>query len=186
MKRVVLVAAGAMLIIAGAWGYIWWHGPAETKEFTVNHQTTKDVLGSELTLISWHPQYFSTRYPSTLRILTSNEVAHGATLGQYVLSSVSLKQTDQLAVTVGVLDDMTLDDIPSVKFREQHADIYQQTDRSFIPAGGIVFSAKEGYETAAFWRHGNRYAAVVVSGSPLRKAELEEALEAVVTNWQWL
>ena len=54
-----------------------------------------------------------------------------------------------------------------------------------MPAESVSFSAKEGYETAVFWRHDGRYAAVVVSGSSVRKAELEQALQTVVVNWQW-
>lgn len=185
MKRIIAACCGVAVLLGGIWLYVWWHGPAETKQFTAGDQTTQGVLGSETTLLPWRTAYFTTQYPSSLRIITSNEVAHGITTGQYVLGSVSLKQTDQLAVTVGALKDMTLSELPAVEMRRQHPEIYQPTDQPFIPEGGVAFSSKQDYEVAVFWQSGDRYAAVVASGSSARKAELDQALQAVAANWQW-
>lgn len=184
MRRTVAICCAGILLLGGIWLYTWWHSPAETKKFTAGNQT-QDILGSETTLTSWSTASFATRYPANLRLITSNEVAHGNTSGQYVLGSVSLRQTDQLAITVGPLQYMALSDLPAVKLRQQRVGAYQPTERSFVPEGGLVFSGTGEYETAVFWRQNDRYAAVVVSGSSVRKAELEQALQTVVTNWQW-
>ena len=184
MKRLAIGISGSLLLIAGLWSYMWWHSPAETKHITTA-QTTKDVLGSERALTSWTTQHFTTRYSSELRILMANEVAHGLTTGQYLLGSTSLNKTDQLAVTVGQLNSTSLEELPAVKLRQQRTDTYQLATVPFTPPGGQVFSTVEGYELAMFWKEGSSYAAVVVSGSSARQAELQEALEAVVANWQW-
>jgi hypothetical protein len=184
MKRLVFIACGALLIIGTIWAYVWWHSPAETKHFTASTET-RDVLGSESTLATWNTQYFTTRYPNDLRVITSNEVAHGPILGQYLLGSTVMNRTDQLAVTVGTLEGSTFDELPAVKLRHQRTDVYQPVRLSFVPLNGVAFRAVDGYELSIFWPQGTRYAAVVVSGSSAREAELEQALEAVVMDWQW-
>lgn len=184
MKRILVLICSVLVIGAGIWAYMWWQSPAETKEFTAQ-QKTQGVLGSKTELAAWRTQYFSTSYPNTLRVITSNEVAQGITLGQYLLGTVALTDTDQLAVTVGTLDGMALDELPAVKLREHRSDMYQPATLSFAPAGAVTFTNKNGYETALFWQHDNYYSAVVASGSSARQAELDQELEAIVQNWQW-
>ena len=184
MKRYIFLGVGLVVVGLSVWGYIWWHSPAETKEFTTK-STAEKVLGSEQTLTDWNTSYFSTRYPSDLRIITSNEVAHGITSGQYLLGSISLDRTDQLAVTVGNLGGLALDELPAIKFRKQNQDTYQSISEPFTPEGGIAFEAPKNYEISVFWKNGGRYAAAVVSGSSARQENLQQQLEAVVKNWQW-
>lgn len=185
MKRLIIVGCTILAVFAGVWTYVWWQSPAETKDFTATDQKTQGVLGSDVVLTSWQTPYFSTSYPNNLRVITANEVAHGLTMGQYLLSSASLGQTDQLAVTVGTLDGLTFDELPAVKLRQQRTDIYQPITLSYVPEGALAFNANDGYEMSVFWRQGNIFAAVVVSGSSARQAELAQALQSVVENWQW-
>lgn len=173
-----------LIFISVTWLYHWWHSPAESVTITSADQVNQGVLGSESTLADWQTEYFTTRYPGNLRIISTNEVAHGITLGQYLLGAVSLNQSDQLAVTVGKLQT-PLSQLSSVVLREQQSDVYARTDKTYAPAGAYVFTKENPYETSIFWQHGNEYAAVVSSGSPVRRAELEQALQSVVTNWQW-
>lgn len=185
MKRFVFLGVGLVVLIGlSVWAYIWWHSPAETKQFSSESKTEK-VLGSEQVLNDWVTSYFSTRYTNDLRVITNNEVSHGITSGQYLLGSISLDRTDQLAVTVGNLGGLALDELPAVKFRKQHQDVYQPASESFTPEGGVVFVAPSNYEKSVFWRNGERYAVVVVSGSSARQEILQQQLEAVVKNWQW-
>lgn len=185
MKRLAVFICIVCLTLVGLWGYAWWHSPAETKNSSA-FQTEKEVLGSDRTLTSWNAQSFTTRYPGDLRIITSNEIAHGITTGQYLLGSTTPNKTDQLAVTVGQMSNASLTELPAVKLRQQRSEVYQSLMLPFTPSGGEAFSTYEGYEIALFWKNGPNYAAVVVSGSSAREAELQEALEAVVTNWVWL
>lgn len=183
MKRLIFV--GILVVGVAIWAFIWWQSPAETKNFTSYEQTGKSVLGSEVTLVAWQTRNFTTSYPDNLRVITSNEVAHGNTSGQYLLGTASLKQTDQLAVTVGSLQGTMLNDLPAIRLRQQHTDTYQPTHQSFLPDDSIAFSSTDDYEVAVFWQNEGRYAAVVASGSIVRQAELDQALEAIITHWQW-
>lgn len=185
MKRVMFGSVILSAIGVSLWAYTWWHSPAQTSNVTPVAQTNEAVLGSETKLTSWQTSYFSTSYPSNLRIITINEVAHGMTTGQYLLGSASLSQTDQVAVTVGTLDGLQLSDVSAVKFRQQ-SNAYELVERSYTPPNGLVFAKTNSYEVAMFWQHDGRYAAVVVSGLESRKASLEDALRSIVTNWQWL
>jgi len=185
MKRFIIIGSCVLAVCAGVWTYMWWQSPAETKDFTSAEQKTQGVLGSDTVLTPWQTQYFTTSYPNNLRVITTNEVAHGLTEGQYLLGSASLSQTDQLAVTVGKLDSLKFDELPAVKLRQQRTDMYQPITLSYASQGAVAFSSKSGYETAVFWQQGTMYAAVVVSGSSARQAELAGALESVILNWQW-
>ncbi len=181
-----LVGFSAVIVLGfGAWIYLWWNQSATTTIVTTDTQDSRGVLGSQEKLYNWKTEFFTTRVPTSLRVITSNEVAHGLTTGQYLLGATSLSRDDQLAVTVGNLDAMRLDELPAVKLRSLQANAYRVATRSFMPTGGIAFSKIDTYETAIYWAHDTNYAAVVVSGSSAHKADLESALEAAVTNWQW-
>ena len=185
-RRWIMAVLAVALLGSGFWVYRWWYGPAESVEVSSAAQTQTGVLGSESKLLPWQTAYFTTRYPEDLRIITTNEVVHGITAGQYLLGSVSLKQTDQLAVTVGKLGTMTLTELPAIKLRNLQAATYQSATRTFVPDGAVVFrKLAGGYETSVFWQNDGQYAAVVVSGLSTRQAELEQQLEAVVSSWQW-
>lgn len=186
MRRWIGLSLLVLALVGGGWAYRWWHAPAERVNVSSAAQTQTGVLGSESKLLPWQTAYFTTRYPEDLRVITTNEVAHGITTGQYLLGSVSLKQTDQLAVTVGELGNMTLAELPAVKLRNLQTATYQSATRTFTPDGAVVFrKLTGGYETSVFWQNDGQYAAVVVSGLSTRQAELEQQLEAIVSNWQW-
>lgn len=185
MKRVVLAVIGLMVAVTGVWAYAWWHTPAETKDFTTTRQTDKEVLGSESTLKNWTTQYFMTRYPNDLRVIASNEVSRGIIDGQYLLASTALNRTDQLAVTVGTLDGLTFEELPAIKIRRQNTATYHSIQLPEITSTNVSFVAPDTYELSTFWHEGSRYASVVVSGSSARSADLKQALEVVVQNWQW-
>lgn len=186
MKRIVIAGLFVGVVVGlCAWGIVWWNSPANTQHYTSKSDTS--VLGNEVKLLSWRTRYFSTRYPSTLRTINSNEVARGNILGQYLLGSISLEQTDQLAVTIGKMGGLTLDEIPAVKLRAQQTDSYYPSNLSYAPRGSVVYSSSNSYETAVFWQYdADKYAAIVVSGSSVRQAELETVLESILTNWQSL
>lgn len=184
MKRLLVGATGLIILGSFVWLLYWWQSPAETTDYSSAGQTEAGVLGSEVELVSWRTKYFATSYPATLRVVTSNELTHGSTFGQYVLGSVSPKQTNQLAITVGPLQGTTLRELPAVMMRQQQTELYRPTSRTYVPIGGLAFTSTQDYETAVFWQEGNRYVAVVVSGSAMWQAELEDALQTVITYWQ--
>lgn len=186
MKRL-LLWGGTLLLFAGAgvWLVSWWNEPVQNNHFSVKTSET-NVLGNETTLVTWQTNFFVTQIPSTFRILNSSEIKQGNVEGQYLLSSRSLNNTDQGGVTIGTLNGYSLHELPAVRLREEQPDMYVSSTVSFAPEGSIVFSSKKDYETAVFWQSGDTYAAVVFSGISTHKADLDQALEAVITHWKFL
>lgn len=183
-KKIAAVLALLIVVLGGVWLCLWWQSPADGKVM-LSPVSDGGVLGSESELVSLRTVYSKTRYPSTLRVLTSNDVARGSIAGQYVLGLASLKHTDQLAITVGRLDSMALTELPAVKLRRLQTDVYALTTKKYAPLGALIYAKIDGSETSVFWADGARYAEVVVSGSPARFDMLEADLEAVITNWRW-
>ncbi|QQS20050.1 hypothetical protein IPL85_01160 [Candidatus Saccharibacteria bacterium] len=185
MKKWLIGIAAAIVLGIGTGGFIWWNQSAVTTVVTTDQEESRAVLGSQEKLFTWKTEHFITRAPSSLRVVSSNEVAQGMTTGQYLLGSTLLRRDDQLGVTVGTLGTMQLEELSAIKLRRLQSDVYAVSTRPFAPASALVFTKADTYETAVYWAQGSNYAAVVVSGSSVHKADLESTLEAVVTNWQW-
>ena len=185
MKKVFVTLALIAPVALGLWFYHWWTQEAATSKVSIVRQADRGVLGSDTTIVSWSTPFFTTGYPDTFRLREANEVAHANMVGQYMFSSVSADKTDQIGVTAGHITEGALSDLTAVQFRVLHPEVYQVDSRAYAPLGSIVYSRADGSETAIFMQDGKNYAAVVVSGSVTRQQILEEALQAIVTNWQW-
>ena len=183
-KRWIFVIIILLIGVMGSAFYLWWHSQASTSVVTYGAQDAS-VLGSQTTLTDWQTAYFTTKIATSLRQLTSSETPDKPILGSYLLASTSLRNTDQVGVTIGNLNNYALDELSAVRLRAVQAGEYTKATRSFAPAGALVFSRVSSYETSIFWQHGSMYAAVVVSGSSSRRAELEQNLSDIVSNWQW-
>jgi hypothetical protein len=185
MKRWLMLVSLVLVLGLAAWGYHWWNSSSSTS-VVYTPETNRDVLGTQTTLRSWHTAYFATSYPSNLRVRTTNENSAATIIGSYMLSSVAAREQDQIGITIANMGNTTLTQESAVKFRLQHPERYTSVSRNYAPSGAYVFNDESGYETGVFWQTGDRFAAVVVSGSSARRAELESDLEAIVSNWQWL
>lgn len=185
IKRVVALASIVGVLGLSTFFYMWWNGAPGSATSKQGYQTSTAVLGSETKLQAWQTGSFTTRFPDTLRVIRTDEIARAGVRGQYLLEARSLTQSDQLGITVGTLETSSLEDLPAVKLRRQQIAQYEVVTRSYAPEGALVFSSKDGYEVAVFWRSGKDYAAVVASGSISRQSILDYGLEAVVSNWQW-
>ena len=176
-----------IIIIAGlSYGlYAWWHAQATTSTVSYGTQTSSDVLGSENQLVDWQTMYFTTKITTSLRQITTSETPGKSIMGSYLFTSTSVRKTDQLAITIGTFSNYSLDEISAVKFRLNQPTEYTPVSRTFAPPGALAFNRANSYETSVFWQHADKYAAVVVSGTANDKADLEQALSDVVSNWQW-
>ena len=163
---------------------IWWNSPERT--IPVVSSNTTQVLGSETSTSPLDTSYMSTVFPGRLHIKSSNENAASAIVGQYLLTSKDLQLNDQVGITIGKLNNDTIDNISPVQLRLRHPETYQQSSLADAPEGAIVFISSNGYEKSVFWAHDGLYSGVVVSGTVGRIAELNEILTTVVFNWQWL
>jgi hypothetical protein len=179
------VIAGAMLVIVGlAVGVgIWGNSPARTSSSISTAETT--VLGSETGTTKLSTSYMDIVVPDNLRLKTSTENQFGSIVGQYLISGKSFRDSDQVGITVGKLDNAQIDQISPVQFRSRDPVTYQPSSLANTPAGALVFVAPNGYEKSVFWTHGDLYAAVVVSGSPGQVTSLDEVLSVIINSWQW-
>lgn len=144
-----------------------------------------NVLGSQIQLVPFETDYFSTSVPSFLQRKTTNESTSAPISGQYLFKHAQINITDQLAITTGPLVNSTLAELSGVKVRQSEPERYKQTPRSNMPTGAIVFERQDQYETAVFWQENGRYASVVVGGGGDRRAQLDEIVSSVLSNWQW-
>lgn len=185
MKKHWLVLPLLVVLGAGAGLYTWWQSPSSTSSVDNGSQSVNAVLGSETTLEPWQTAYFSTQYPSNLRVRTTTEDSSRAIVGSYLLTNIDPAEQDQVGVTIGTLGNNTFEAVSAVKYRSMHPELFTRTSRNYAPAGAVVFDGTQDYETDIIWQDGNRYAVVAVTGSTSRRAELEQATQAIVSNWQW-
>jgi hypothetical protein len=120
-----------------------------------------------------------------MQLKTSNENPHNPIRAGYLFTGTVHSPADQVAITVGTMGLNRLLEIPGVKQRLNDTATYQPTEVTNAPEGAMSFKRTSDYETAVFWQEGNLYVALVVSGSPLRQAELDQTLQSVLTNWSW-
>lgn len=180
-----ITAAAALLVIGlmGVWVYMWANSPAQTSLSNSNAQ--ERVQGSQITLLPYAGQSFNTVLPSTLKIKTSSESRKSAITAQYLFVNTDTHFSDQVGITIGTMQSANIEEVSAVKLRQTQRDVYEPATYDFMPANSVAFHKKDSFETSIIWAEGSQYATVVVSGSVLRQAELEEIARVVVTNWQW-
>ncbi|MBC7582083.1 hypothetical protein H7097_04445 [Aeromicrobium sp.] len=181
MKKLFVVLPLVILTGVGFGLYSWWHSPA-TSSIDSGTQEVSNVLGSETSLKSWQTSYFVTSMPSSLRIKTSNDALES---GNYLLTSKTPRISDQIGVTVAKLGNNSLNELPAVKLRLNQPNIYAAVANTYAPAASYSFVNEATYETSVFWQEDGYYAAVVASGTSARRAELNVATRAIVSNWSW-
>jgi len=182
-RRIALLAGVLVLVSAGVWFYAWANGPASSTASTT--QGPENVFGSQIKLQPYSGKLFTTQIPSTLILKSSTESA-GPTLGQYLFKGTDSSVTDQLGITIGVMQSSSLDEVAAVKLRLGDTETYTRTEINEAPEGAIAFTKNTDYETTVFWPYQGKYVGIAVSGSVLRQAELSEIMSSVLTNWQWL
>ncbi len=181
-KRLPLIIIGVLALGAGIVGW-WWNSPSRSSPISSN-QTT--VLGTETETTSLKTTYISTQMPSSFRLKSSSENALNPIIGQYLLTNKNTRLTDQVGITIGKLQDNTIDTLSSVQLRNANPDKYQRISLSYAPVGSIIFTSQTtGYEKSIFWTHGELYAAVVVSGTSDQVSSLDNALAVIINSWQW-
>jgi hypothetical protein len=184
MKRYILSAAALLLLGAGMFGYRWIYSEAKTSVVVKPVQPVNDVLGSETSLKSWQTGQFTTQMPSWLRQTSASDSAHDSLAGSYVVSGGRNKDA-QLAVTIASLGNNALSEIPAVSFRNNRPEEYKPAAMPAAPDGALTFYRIGSYERSVFWQYRGHYIAVVASGSSSEQADIQTALDSVLSNWQW-
>jgi hypothetical protein len=184
MKRYVLAMAGLLLLGAGVYGYHWIHSEASSSVSVRPLQPVSDVLGSETSLKPWQTASFTTQLPTWLRQVSATDSPSDPAAHSYVVNGGRDKDA-QIAVTIASLGNNSLNEIPAVRVRANHADEYQPTAIAAAPDGAVAYQHVGSFETAVFWQYQGRYIAVVASGSTSQQSDIQTALASVLTDWQW-
>lgn len=183
-RKYLLLLVPLMVFVAGIWFYRWSNSPANAG--TVLTPQGANVFGAQIDLVSYGSQYFTTQIPKTLVVKSSNEASNGATVGQYLFKHSNVSLSDQLGITIGTMQSASLSEVSAVTLRQSQPEKYTSITIDGMPQGAVAFEALDPYEVGVFWPNESQFAAVVVSGSSVRKAELRETLYGVIANWQWL
>jgi len=184
-RRYLLILA-VIVIAGGTVIYVNWSKQPAVGKITSRVPIDTNVKGSTTTLEDLTTSLFSTRVHSNLQLKVKNEVPSPSIIGQYLLLDKEGIVGDQLAITVGVIKNNSIEDVSPVQLRRSYSQDYEEVspDAGF-PKGSLSFVKKFGYEKATFWVEDGRYVGVVASGNVNYKAQLENSLAVIVNNWQW-
>lgn len=182
--RLAVIVICLSLLAAGTSFFAWSRQPA--RGVVLQNEKGTDVKGSSSTQEYFETSLFITKAPSNLKMKVKNEVASPSILGQYLLADKDVYISDQLAITIGVATNNDISQVSPVQFRRTQPQEYTETALvSGFPEGSISFIKESDFEKSIFWIQGGKYVAVVVSGGIQNRADLEESLRVVVSNWQW-
>ena len=157
-------------------------------EKTVFLQDSPQVAAEETALKRFEGVGFAVQIPDSIRLKSSNE-AVGQALLQYMFADTDAISSDQLGISIGSTRPTDLlTETALVKMRISRPEIYRQVVLSWLPQGAIVFEKNDSFEISVFFGSpsGDRYSAVVVSGTADRRVLLTNTLRAAVTSWEWL
>jgi hypothetical protein len=184
LKRSLLGLALVIVLSAGAIGYHLFTTAATTSFSVKPQQSTTDVLGSETSLHSWQTDQFTTQIPTWLHVASSTDDRSDPLSGTYILSG-GREKNGQIAISIAALGNNTLSETPAVRLRTNRPTEYTPINLAAAPDGAVTFSHSGNYETSVFWQHQGHYISVVASGSSDVQADVQTALDAILTNWQW-
>lgn len=185
MKRSLLVVIPLLTVSIGiaSWVIDWSHRPSTTS----SSNQSADVLGESNSLNPFDSMYFQTQILSNFQLKRKSEDIQKHIVGSYLFSDTKAINSDQLAITVGLLGNDKLSDTSAIALRRTDTQQYKSISLNSLPQGGYAFERISGeYEKSVFWNNDRYYASVVISGTPLRKEQLDRAIEQAITNWQWL
>lgn len=186
MKRgLPLLAVSIVVVVVGIGIVHWANRPSSTQHSNVGNTTDSGVLASNSDLAPFASTYFSTQLPADMQLKTSNDNPRGAIRATYLFTNTKASPSDQVAITIGTMGLARLSEVAGVKQRLNDPAVYQVVSVSNTPQGAISFKRNDVYETAVFWQQDNLYVAVVVSGSSVHHADLDQAVQTILTNWSW-
>lgn len=134
---------------------------------------------------------FVTTVPADITIKSNQTTPHGDVVEQMFLSSTATSIehpiSDQLGITIGMIPSGGMKAISDIQLRLSNSGTYGRIQRDEITNDHMAFIKQDDrdYEVSVFWNDGQRYASVVVSGTPARQSELEQMLHSILSSWQW-
>jgi hypothetical protein len=184
MKRWIAGSVLLLVLVSGAIGYHWFTTAASTSVSVKPVQPVGDVLASETSLHTWQTDQFTTQIPTWLHLASSTDNRSDPASGTYVLSGGRDKNA-QITISMAALGNNSLNETPAVHIRSTQPAEYTRITLAAAPEGAQAFSHTGSYETSVFWQYQGHYVSTVASGSSDIQADVQTALEAILTNWQW-
>jgi hypothetical protein len=183
MKKVVALFI-IVLAVTGIYGFYWANKPAVSK--SINNLDT-DVKGAQTQVVDVQTDLFKTKISSDFVLKTQNTLDNEATSRQFVFAHKNVYFNGQIAITIGTDKTHDLSDISGVKLRQINTEEYNQLPSSkSLNIENIVFSKKSTYEKSVFWLDNGNKVSLVASGGFENQSTLDENLDTILRNWQWL
>lgn len=157
----------------------WTHTPSQA---VISPAKTTDQARPAERPQNVQTKQFTTQIPAGFRA-TVTESPRDSSI-TYV-SAISTKDPGtQIGITSEPLPSDGLDGISGYLYRVRSPDIYDHISLQTLPKGTPVFRAKSGTpETTSFLVHSNRCVVIAITSA---SQEVENTLETITKNWQWL
>lgn len=182
MKRVLLLACVALGIIS----FFVWRWAAQPVVGKPTEQVTQVQAKMTKGPTDINTAYFQTKLEGSLTIRSNQEGQTAQLLQQIVALDEQNANSDQLAITIGLLPAGGVEELSAVKFRTNKGQEYQRVSIAGMPVDAVVFrSIGSQYEMAVFWPRGTMYGAIVSSGIKTRHQELTNQIMTTINSWQW-
>lgn len=179
MRKLIIVTIGLCSLSCAVF---WWWASRPVESHTSPQTTQVAAVVSKAPYVLESP-YFKTKLAGEL-IVRSNQEGDTAQLLQQIVATSD--KNDQMAITVGLLTDGSIDSLSAVKFRDAKPETYTRVSIAGLPADATVFRSKASqYELSVFWPRNTLYVAVVVSGQVARQQELDTQMFTTIASWQW-
>jgi hypothetical protein len=174
------VVIGLLILVFFSWAN-------KSNSGTIEYTDNNDVLSATKSTTELKTTLFTTLHDTSLKLNNTDENANGPIYNQLLLINKNTKKGTQIGITIANLDG-ALDESSPVKFRSLTDKGYVRSEVSFAPDNAIVFvkSSEADYELAIIWSNEDKYSAVVGSGTLAYKNQIDEYVNDIVTNWQWL
>lgn len=182
MKRVLLLACVALGIIS----FFVWRWAAQPVVGKPTEQVTQVQAKTTKGPTDINTAYFQTKLEGSLAIRSNQEGQTAQLLQQIVALNEQNANSDQLAITIGLLPAGGIEELSAVKFRTSKAQDYTRVSVAGMPVDAVVFrSTGSQYEFSVFWPKGTMYAAIVSSGTKTRQQDITTQMMTTINSWQW-
>lgn len=130
--------------------------------------------------------YFIASIEGSLSIRTNQESPTAQLLQQIVALNARNANSDQMAITIGMLPDGGIEELSAVKYRSGRPQDYTRISIAGMPTDAVVFrSVGSQYEFSVFWPKSTLFASIVSSGTINRQQELNNQMMITINSWQW-
>lgn len=183
MKKSRLLLVGSVPLLIGAVIAVFaFNGPAQGSVNNPSKDELNVVKGESVTLKTFTTTYIDIQLPDRLLLKTSNESKGAGIYAQYLFSDSRFGSRQQVGVTIGHLNGLTLKEVPFVKQRAIDPEQYIRLAENETAVTYKTVSSDE-YMTTIL--HGNDYLTVASSGTSDESADLQGITDQAIRSIRW-